>query len=58
MTDGPFTESKELIAGFAIVQTRTREEAVELARRFLVIAGDGESEVRQMHDEPAFPPRG
>jgi hypothetical protein len=54
VTDGPFAESKELIAGFAIVQTTSKDEAVDLARRFLAIAGDGESEIRQMYDAPAF----
>ena len=54
VTDGPFTEAKELIAGFAIVQVKSKEEAVRLAERFLRVAGDGESEVRQMHDMPAF----
>jgi hypothetical protein len=56
VTDGPFTESKELIAGFAILQLASLEEAKQLAERFLKIAGDGESEIRQMHDQPAFPP--
>jgi len=54
VTDGPFTEAKELIAGFAIVQVKSKKEAVRLAERFLRVAGDGESEVRQMHDAPAF----
>jgi hypothetical protein len=54
VTDGPFTESKELIAGFAIVRVKSKAEAVELAQRFLKIAGDGESEIREMHDTPAF----
>jgi|RhiMetdeSRZDD1v2_1073273.scaffolds.fasta_scaffold1753510_2 hypothetical protein len=58
VTDGPFTESKELIAGFAIVQTTSKAEAIALAERFLKIAGDGESEIRQMHDVPAYPPEG
>lgn len=57
VTDGPFTESKELIAGFAILQVKSKAEAIELTKRFLAIAGDGESEVRQMYDDPAFPPR-
>jgi hypothetical protein len=56
VTDGPFTEAKELIAGFAIVQTRTKAEAVELAKQFLKVVGEGESEIREMHDTPAFPP--
>jgi hypothetical protein len=46
--DGPFTESKELIAGFAIIKAKSKEEAIEGARRFLKIAGDGESELRQI----------
>ena len=54
VTDGPFTETKELIAGFAIVRVKSKAEAVELAQRFLRIAGDGESEIREMHDTPAF----
>jgi hypothetical protein len=55
ITDGPFTETKELIAGFAIVQVKSKAEAIELAERFLKLAGDGESEIRLMHDMPAFP---
>jgi hypothetical protein len=54
VTDGPFTESKELIAGFAIVELKSMTAAVEMAERFLKLAGDGESEIRQMHDVPAF----
>ncbi len=56
VTDGPFTETKELIAGFAIVQVPSKAAAIQLAERFLKIAGDGESEIRQMHDMPAYPP--
>jgi hypothetical protein len=52
VTDGPFPETKELIAGFAILQAKSKEEAVELCKRFLHIAGDGESEVREMADGP------
>jgi hypothetical protein len=54
VTDGPFTETKELIAGFAIVRVKSKAEAIELAKRFLKIAGDGESEIREMYDAPAF----
>jgi hypothetical protein len=54
VTDGPFTESKELIAGFAIMEVKSKAEAIALTERFLRIAGDGESEIRQMHDTPAF----
>jgi len=35
LTDGPFTEAKEVIGGFAIVETATREEAMALANRFM-----------------------
>ena len=54
VTDGPFTETKELIAGYAIVQVRSKEEAIELAKRFLQVMGEGVSEIRLMHDVPAF----
>ena len=56
VTDGPFAETKELIGGFAIVQLKSKAEAIDLAKRFLAVAGDGESEIREMHDVPAFPP--
>jgi len=52
--DGPFTETKELIAGYAIVQAKSKQEAIELAKRFLQVVGEGESEIRLMHDVPAF----
>jgi hypothetical protein len=48
VTDGPFTESKELIAGFAMLEVASREEAIEWGKRFLAIAGDGESEIRPL----------
>ena len=54
VTDGPFTESKELVAGFAILQAGSREEAVELTRRFLEVAGDGECEIRQIWEPQDF----
>ena len=34
-TDGPFTEAKEIVGGYAIVETKTREEAIEIAQRFM-----------------------
>jgi hypothetical protein len=48
VTDGPFTEAKEAVGGFALVEVRTKEEAIELGRRFLRIVGDGESEVHEV----------
>jgi hypothetical protein len=50
VTDGPFTESKELVAGYAVLQTKSKEEAIEWTRRFLKVAGDGESEIRQVFE--------
>jgi hypothetical protein len=48
VTDGPFTETKELIAGFALLQAASKQEAIELTKRFLAVAGDGECEIRQI----------
>ena len=53
--DGPFTESKEVIGGFAILEAKSRQEALELVQRFLRIHGeewDIECELRQL-DGPA-----
>jgi len=50
--DGPFAEAKELIGGYAIIQVKSKEEAIEWSKRFLKVVGEGESEVRQMHDAP------
>jgi hypothetical protein len=55
-TDGPFTESKEVIGGYALVELTSKEEAREFARRFMELHRvhwpefDGECEVRQMED--------
>jgi hypothetical protein len=53
VTDGPFTETKEVIGGYAIIQAGSLDEAVALAKRFLRVHGDGwelECEVRQIED--------
>ena len=50
-TDGPFTESKEVIGGYAILDADSMEQAIELTKRFLALHGeewDLECEVRQM----------
>ena len=52
--DGPFTESKELIAGFAIYQVNTMEEAVEWTKRFLDVLGRGECELRPVFEASDF----
>jgi hypothetical protein len=48
VTDGPFVESKELIGGFAILEATSKAHAVELAKEFLAVAGEGECEIRQL----------
>jgi hypothetical protein len=50
VTDGPFTESAEVVGGFAIFKVESKEEAVELARQFLKAVGDGECELRQLYE--------
>ena len=50
VTDGPFAESKEVVGGFALIEAESREHAIELARRFLAVAGDGECEIRQLYE--------
>ena len=50
--DGPFAEAKEMIAGIVIVQVDSKPQAVELAKRFLTIAGGGVGDVVQIV-EPA-----
>lgn len=54
--DGPFTETKEVIGGYAILEAQSKADAVELTRRFLKVHGsdwDVECEVRQL-DGPEF----
>lgn len=48
VTDGPFTESKELVGGYAILECRSREHAIEEAKRFLSLAGGGECEIHEL----------
>ena len=49
ITDGPFTESKEVIGGFAILEAKSKDDAIRMAREFLKVAGDGECELRQIY---------
>ena len=51
VTDGPFTESKEVVGGFAILKANSKEEAIQLAKDFLKVAGDGECELRQIYEQ-------
>jgi hypothetical protein len=57
VTDGPFTETKELIAGYTLIQVKSREEAMEWTRRFpnpAIGNKDGEIEVRQLFELEDF----
>jgi hypothetical protein len=47
--DGPFTEAKELIGGWALMECRDKAEAVEWTKRFLGIVGEGESTIREVY---------
>ena len=48
VTDGPFIELKELLAGFAVIEVPSVEDAIEWSKRFRQIVGDGESEIVQV----------
>lgn len=50
VTDGPFTEAKEVVGGFAILKAGSKEEAIQLCRNFLQVAGEGECELRQVYE--------
>lgn len=50
VTDGPFTEAKEVVAGFAILNANSKEDAVQLAKDFLQVCGEGECEIRQIFE--------
>lgn len=52
--DGPFTESKEVIGGFALFQVKNKDEAIAWTKRFLEVAGEGESEIRQIAEPEDF----
>jgi hypothetical protein len=52
VVDGPFSEAKEVIAGYWVIETKTREEAIEWARR--VPFQEGEIEVRQIFSDEEF----
>jgi len=48
VTDGPFVETKEIVAGFALLEAASKEDAIRMTRDFLKVAGDGECELRQI----------
>jgi hypothetical protein len=46
--DGPFTEAKELVGGWALMECRDKDEAIEWTKRFLALVGEGESTIREV----------
>jgi len=48
VTDGPFTEAKELVGGLAVLKANSKQEAIEMAKAFLSVVGQGECELRQL----------
>ncbi len=55
VTDGPFIELKELLAGFAVIEVGSLEEAIEWSKGFRKIVGDGESEIVQVFGAEDMP---
>ena len=58
VTDGPFAETKEVIAGYSMIQVRTRAEALEWVKRWPPLDADGEAELelRQVFEASDFGP--
>jgi hypothetical protein len=54
VTDGPFTEAKEVVGGFAIISVPTKDVAIDWTKRFLAVMGEGETEVRRLHEQGDF----
>ena len=48
LIDGPYAEAKETIVSFALVDVRSKEEAIELSKRFWAIVKDGEGDLRRV----------
>ena len=57
VTDGPFTEAKEVIGGYALLQAGSKAEVVELCRKFLAHVGQGTCEVYELFEAPPHPTR-
>jgi hypothetical protein len=52
VTDGPFTEAKEVLGGYAILEAPSREAVIELTRHFLTVAGEGTCEIHELYAPP------
>ena len=55
VVDGPFTETKELVAGFWLIQVKSKAEAIEWVKR-CPLEGEGEIEIRQVFEAEDFGP--
>ncbi len=55
VTDGPYTEAKEAVVGWAIVEVGSKDEAIELSKRFWQIAGDGQGTIQRVYDPGEMP---
>jgi hypothetical protein len=56
VTDGPFTETKELIASYALFEVKSMAEAIDWTTRFLKVLGNGECEIRPLFEASDFAP--
>jgi hypothetical protein len=56
VTDGPFTEAKEMVGGYWLIDVKSQEEAIEWAKRCPIGEGAAEIEVRQVFEMSEFPP--
>jgi hypothetical protein len=52
VTDGPFAETKELVGGYAILEAKSKDHAIDLTKHFLSVVRAGESEVRELWEAP------
>jgi hypothetical protein len=50
VVDGPFTEAKEVVGCFALIQAASKQEAIGFIKEFLQVAGDGETEMHQVYE--------
>src|SRR5262249_15193670 len=54
VTDGPFAEAKEVIASYALIQAKSKEEAIQRVAGFLKIFGEGEADIYQVYEAEDF----
>jgi hypothetical protein len=57
VTDGPFSEAKEAVVGWAIVEAPSKEAAIELSKKFWAIVGDGTGTIQRVYDPGEMPPQ-